>query len=342
MRDPVLRHTHADEVIKTHRGSVHVVAHQVVIGLVFADLRSDFHHGGNHAFSPAVQHARLTRGRHVLLEAVNDDIGQTASDVIRRNGVRDFRIQNGEFRISTAECQLLTQGAVRDHGTVIHFGTRSRHRHDSGKRDLLFSCVTHNDIPRIFFRHGDTGCDQLRGVGDRTATDSQEHVNLFFKTELDGFTNGFNSRIGFNAPEFHRLVILQSGFHLVVDTIGLDATATERDHHLLVFTDQVSQTSDLTTTENELGGILKFKILHETFPLSNKSTESLYPCRMGVLEPILDSPNRFAKGAKEKAHGAFSMGRFLISIVVLPMTMTASGEVVILAMPLRSPLHSFR
>ena len=35
------------------------------------------------------------------------------------------------------------------------------------------------------------------------------------------------------------------------------------------------------------------------------------------------------------------MGQFLISIVVLPMTMTASGEVVIVAMRLCCPLHTY-
>ena len=35
------------------------------------------------------------------------------------------------------------------------------------------------------------------------------------------------------------------------------------------------------------------------------------------------------------------MGQFLISIVVLPMTMTASGEAVILAMRVCCPLHTY-
>ena len=259
---PVLRYTHRNEAVQSHRRAEHEVGHLVVIVLIRSDFGGDFDQRLQNTFRPAVHQRRNARDGQVLLHDVYESVCDTAGYLERRQREGGFGIEDRELRERVVARELLLRGEVGDHRPGVHFGAGGRQGHHVAERnDFADFVFIEHQLPGIAVV-GNARSDELGTVEYRAAAHREQKIDLFGFALGNGFAQGFDFGIRLDAPELYEVAAFERCDHLVVHAVFLDGAAAESNHDLLVGRNLFRQLGDGAFAEDQLDRILESEVVH--------------------------------------------------------------------------------
>ena len=262
MRCPILLDTHRNKAVESHRCREHIGCHCVVIVLILTHFGRNLDQRLHNTFRPAIHQRRGARCGQVLFDDVHERVGNTASHLIGRQRECHLGIEDRELRIGGVEGIFLGSCGVRDHRAVVHLRARCGERHHRRKgQHATLGATRECQLPSVTIVVNSRGYE-LSAVEYRATTYGKQEIDALGAALLHSTTQGFDLRVGLNAPEFDIVAAGQCGCNLFIDTVSAHATAAECDHNLLVGRDFACQACNHTATEDNLGRVAESEVIH--------------------------------------------------------------------------------